>query len=291
MSEPIKHHYIPVFYLKSWANEKGNVCEFSRPNKHVTYKWRSPTATGYQVGLYTLPGVPADSAQLIEKEMMSLVDATAAQAKRLFANDDPRDLTGEERAGWARFLYAMMFRNPEQIAGLQERYSKYVPEMVERIRAEYDMRRGTGDPLTFEEFKEKFLANPLNTSGLHIVPRLLNSQKIIGHISGMRFWTYRLRQFAGPAFLTSDRPVIMTNGLAKPKDHIVMPLSPTLLFIAAHDDWLYNEFRKRPQHETVRRANEKVTEQSHKYVYGADTSQRAFIAKRIGKKVPSTPMG
>ena len=30
-NEGDKHHYLPVFYLKSWTGADGRLCEFSRP--------------------------------------------------------------------------------------------------------------------------------------------------------------------------------------------------------------------------------------------------------------------
>jgi hypothetical protein len=29
VSEPIRHHYIPVFYLKKWTGPDGRLCEYS----------------------------------------------------------------------------------------------------------------------------------------------------------------------------------------------------------------------------------------------------------------------
>ncbi|WP_354002189.1 DUF4238 domain-containing protein [uncultured Reyranella sp.] len=40
MSKLIKHHYIPVFYLKSWIGTDGKLCEFSRPHKTVVDRRR-----------------------------------------------------------------------------------------------------------------------------------------------------------------------------------------------------------------------------------------------------------
>jgi hypothetical protein len=35
--------------------------------------------------------------------------------------------------------------------------------------------------------------------------------------------------------LTSDRPIVMTNGLAHATSHIVMPISPRRIFVAANN--------------------------------------------------------
>src|SRR5690348_5291925 len=100
-------------------NETGKICEFSRPHKTVKERWCHPSATGYEKNLYSLPGLEPSKAEVIEKYHMSLVDSTAADAHRKLVQDGIDDLSPKEAASWARFLYAMMFRNPEQIAALQ----------------------------------------------------------------------------------------------------------------------------------------------------------------------------
>lgn len=292
MSEPKKHHYIPIFYLTAWANDRGNVCEFSRPYRGVvTHKWRRPSATGYQEHLYTIPGVPEQQSQVIEKHFMGLVDSTAAQVHQKFLADGKDDLTAAERLAWSRFLYAMMIRNPEQIASLQSRYQAAAPEFVEEVREDYHRLRESHHPEAFDDFKAQFLANPFNTSVAHLLVRLLNSDIAIPEIQSFRFWTCRLGRYTHPTFLTSDRPIIMTNGLRQEDAHVVLPLSPLVLFIAARNDQLYRQIRKMPSTKVAKLANEKVARQSHRYVYGADASQQDFVAKRLGAREPSTPIG
>lgn len=291
MSEPKKHHYLPVFYLSAWANQQGNVCEFSRPHKEVKYKWRHPSATGYEENLYSFPGVPREQAQLVEKHYLGLVDSTAATVHQKFLLDYHDDLVPEEALAWARFLYAMMFRNPEQIASIQDRYRAFAPGLVEEFRERYPRVRTAPFPESFDEFKEQFLANPFNTSGIHVIPRMLSSGRVIDEIHKFRFWTCRLRSLASPTFLTSDRPITMTDGLNKADSHIVMPLSPHILFVAARGDWLYDQVRAMPNDKLAKMVNEKVTRQSHKLVYGADASQHLFVSRRLGQKLASTPLG
>lgn len=289
MSEPNKHHYIPIFYSKQWAGANGNLCEFSRPYKTVAFKWKNPAATGYETGLYTMPGVPVDQAQKLEKLFMGMTDESAAKALKIFLEQTPTAFSSAERVGWARFLYAMTHRNPEKIASMRDKLAVDAPAAIEEYRAAYDSIRQPTDPATFDEFKAKFLSSERNMSPLNVIPFLLQSQRVLSHIAGMNFRTLRLKQFTGRTFLTSDRPVIMTNGLLKPDSHIVIPLSPLALFVADNTDAGYRFLKSLPTEKLVRTINEKVTEQSYRYVYGADTSQLAFVSKRLGKKEPSVP--
>jgi len=208
VSEPKKHHYIPVFYLKAWTNEEGKLCEFTRPYRDVTYKWRHPAATGYQKDLYSIPGLTGEEGLVIEKHYMGFVDTTAAKAHRKFLENGAEDLVNGERIAWSRFLYALVFRNPEHIASMNAQYRATAPDFIEEYRDRYDQIRRPSDPNTFDEFKTRFLSREHNMTALHAIPSMLQSRRVLGEIQSFHFWTATLGDFANPTFLTSDRPII-----------------------------------------------------------------------------------
>jgi hypothetical protein len=291
VNKPIKHHYIPVFYLKSWASDDSKLCEFSRPYKKVIDKRRYPAETGFKNYLYSVPGLPEEEAQYIETHFMQMVDTRACDAYRKFLEQNQDDLVLQEADSWSRFLYAIIFRNPENIASMEKRYKDFAPIVVEEWRERYPRLRKPTDPDTFDEFKTNFLASPYNTSGMHVIPRMLNSDRVISRIRSLTFWTVQLGEFDFPKFLTSDRPIIMNSGLEKPAAHIIMPLSPRVLFISARGTWLYDNINNTPRHKLAKAINFFVTRQSHNYVYGESASQLPFVSKYLGQKVASTPFG
>ena len=80
----------------------------------------------------------------------------------------------------------------------------------------------------------------------------------------------------------------MTNGLSQDDAHIVLPISPTRLFIALRNPKLLETFKKL---DLIQITNTKVCEQAIKYVYGVDDTSLYFVAGHLGKKLPSTPLG
>ncbi len=293
MSEPNRHHYIPVFYLKQWIGSDGRLCEYSRPHQVVKAKRKHPAATGYVDGLYTIPGLPPEQTQYVEKRYMQATDDWAAKALKVFLNPGGptvRDLNVKEKIGWARFLYSLIVRTPEHLARMQNRIAVEAPAHVEEFRDNYESIRKPSDPATFEEFKQLYLANPLNTSAPNMLPYLMRSERIIIEIGTMRFFTIDIRD-AKHSFLTSDRPIAMTNGLNKPTSHIAIPLSPKRLFGAVKSQETYDAIGAMRPNELVVAVNAKVAEQARKYVYGTDDSQLRFVVNRLGKMVQSTPLG
>jgi hypothetical protein len=76
VSEPRKHHYVPVCYLKQWAmTDDRRLCEYKLiPGGYgVKPRRTSPEGTGYQIDLYRIDGVPDNIAQDFEKRFMHLV--------------------------------------------------------------------------------------------------------------------------------------------------------------------------------------------------------------------------
>jgi hypothetical protein len=111
--------------------------------------------------------------------------------------------------------------------------------------------------------------------------------KLLGNVLNRMFWGVMTRGESHYPFLTSDRPIIMSNGLKQHDAHILMPISPDRLFLAVNnletarqiEDW-----SKRSS--LVERVNDLIATQARKYVYGTDDRQLRFVANRLGKQIP-----
>jgi Protein of unknown function (DUF4238) len=292
VSEPTRHHYIPIFYLRQWAGPDGKLCEYSRPYAETKAKRKHPSGTGYVAGLYTIPGISPEQSQFVEKRFMQAVDNWAARALAVMlrGNPQPHDLDRRLKVAWARFLYSLIIRTPEHIRRIQQKADENPPELPETLREDYDKLRGPNDPATFEEYKAWSSANPLKLPAQQILPELINSERVITEIAFMR-WTTAPLGNTKHSMLTSDRPVIMTNGLVQADAHIAIPLSPKLLFLATKTDETHRAISSMSSNEIVEVVNHKVSEQAVKYVYGIDDRQIRFVANRLGRMVPSTPLG
>lgn len=65
MSDPKRHHYLPIFYLKQWSALDGRVIRHHRPYRQVVAHPIAPKYTGYEEGLYSLN--PPAQRNVIEK--------------------------------------------------------------------------------------------------------------------------------------------------------------------------------------------------------------------------------
>ena len=62
--------------------------------------------------------------------------------------------------------------------------------------------------------------------------------------------------------LTSDRPIIMTNGLVKPGDHLALPIGPLSLFVATNDVNTENAIKSMNAGQLIELVNHRVSSQA-----------------------------
>jgi hypothetical protein len=290
MSKDRKHHYIPVFYLKPWVSADGCVCEFSRPYDRVKPKRVHPKGTGYVYGLYSIPNLRADEAEFLEHHFFGPTDDAAARALQVLLGKSDNPLTHDERCGWSRFIVSLVTRNPESVAkhmaAALALYRKAMPEM----QAEYECDRSPTDPPTYEQYAAQKSPNPAGRAGAHLLQRVTDSPLIGNHLIRMRWIVFF---DSSPLFplLTSDRPVVMTNGIIGDNGQILLPISPNRVFVATNNAATENyiaDIHRRQQ--LFPQMNERVSLQSRKYVYGRDDAQFSFVSKRLGKAYTADPL-
>ncbi|MDQ0318973.1 hypothetical protein QO002_001111 [Pararhizobium capsulatum DSM 1112] len=113
---PIKHHYIPAFYLSRWA-VSGKVTEFAKVyGGRVVSKGKAPEATGFQERLYEMRGHNPAHAQQFEEHYFKPVDTMAADAlEMLYRHGHNAPWTAKSRTAWTRFVLSLLLRCPEYI--------------------------------------------------------------------------------------------------------------------------------------------------------------------------------
>ena len=91
--------------------------------------------------------------------------------------------------------------------------------------------------------------------------------------------------------LTSDRPIVMSNGLRVKDAHLVLPISPTAIFVAEREPNSDNAVRKLAKRVNLAEGlNKRIVRQARKFVWGTDDRQLRFVANRFGERKQSTPL-
>ncbi len=294
MGREPKHHYIPEFYLRRWTDHASRkLTEYCRRHTGVVARPTSPGGTGYVPGLYKLPDAEPGEEYVIETKLMKSIDNWASKAIQSMMVDGPfpGKLEPRQALGWCQFLYSLIVRNPEHLERMKEKMTILDPaEIIEHIRDDYPRIRGAGDPPTFDEYKANFLKRPVQVPAIRVLPELVRSKRVVGVLASFKWQTATVNTAKYP-LLTSDRPIVMSNGLLQQDAHIVLPISPRKLFIATKTEETFEFFREMDINQLVEAMNNQVCQQAHRFVFGSDDRALRFVEKRLGKRVWSSPIG
>ncbi|NTI50987.1 DUF4238 domain-containing protein [Agrobacterium rhizogenes] len=283
----MKHHYIPQFYLRPWLGSDNKLLEFRRlkfehePLPRLEIKRRGTGETGCEENLYTLHGATKETKQNVERIFMGAVDGKAALARDELLNGVIPQ--GELRHAWARFLLSLSLRTPEQIRLFKKFLRDYWENPDANLLARYDAARQQDWPSTLAGWLKEENPKSHERSAIIIATRMMQNENVLRMFMGARWWVLDTSTVQR-RLMTSDHPLVMTNGLGRPDAHFGLPIGPTRLFIAFMNDAISAKIRSQPVGKLVREANDAVIGQGRKSVYGVNDASTALVKQRMGKR-------
>ncbi|RUU81266.1 DUF4238 domain-containing protein [Mesorhizobium sp. M7A.F.Ca.MR.362.00.0.0] len=284
-NEPNKHHFLPVFYLKEWAGADGRIVQFSRPNPRddrIKPLRRHPSAVGYIDRLYAAEGLPEKVANLFETAFTRPVDTEAAAAmRRLMRGKFDVDATPKEAIAWVKFLLSLMMRMPADIKRLKH-YVKYdwfsdLPS----LEAAFKRSGMKGNPQTREDYQKLLGSTFYEQAAMVALSGMIQTEVAIRAVGEMQ-WTVT-NIYGDRQFLTSDRPLISSVGMNGPKAHMILPIGPNRVFIAAKTEAFRRQLLDRPPFDFITSVNQHVVNNATDYVYGSSGAALRFVQKHMGK--------
>jgi hypothetical protein len=275
----LKHHFIPVFYLKRWTGSDGKLCEFTRQWKGVVKPKRThPSGTGYVKRLYETV-TPGSNSQQIEDLFFKPVDTMASEAlEKIYDKKTKLEMNLRERIAWSRFILSLLLRSPEDLDDYKKHYAENWLKTNPRGEERYKQTKADSDPETLSEFLIKTDPAYVHDSSLEVLKTLIENKTLINRMCDFNWHTVTLNN-PRHYLMTSDRPVIMTNGLARKDSYIVMPIGPRQIFLTAPYENAVLEFKKMTEEQLVTNINYTIVGQAQKYVFGKDDVQLRFVQK------------
>ena len=275
---PKRHHYVPVFYLKKWLTSDGKLVEFSRPYRDVIERRKYPRATGFVDGLYLIDNLPDHLQAWVEQVFLQKVDSDAARARDALLVRGVRSLTRLEKSNWIRFLLSLLHRRPEKIGYLHQLWAAKIEEIDRDLRENWLLRRRPQDPMTYDEMKTT--TDPYGSAKMlaQLLANVMDSKFLGDHIINMIWCVVRWK--TGHPLLTSDRPLVTTNGFAQEDAHCAIALDTRTLFLAANNQRTLlgmTQMKKR----LAEVYNDRVVAAAHLYAYSRDKGLHSFVANRF----------
>lgn len=218
---PVKHHYVPQFYLRGFSQDGNRLYVFDKKAKEEKTKYRYQTIKkiAYENNLYTYT-TKSHKKETLE-DFLSKIEDKANQV--IIKLSQKKDITPRQRGYLALFVALLWLRTPtskkETLGAQEELYEKTTrmmfrfPQQKEKIKKFLESR---GEKLTDDEIDDliDFTTNPKRSKitlnfppGYWIKQMLLLANDVYPYLAICN-WEVRhaVRKYA---YLTSDNPVLL----------------------------------------------------------------------------------
>lgn len=111
----------------------------------------------------------------------------------------------------------------------------------------------------------------------------MNSKSMGSYINSMH-WRFRFISTHDVTLFSSDRPVIRTNALKPPLGHLLLPVGPRCLFIAASTSTLLDQINVVSDRQIALECNRQILGASVKFAYGLNDTLIQFVQKHFGTR-------
>ncbi|CAN96462.1 Hypothetical protein sce6295 [Sorangium cellulosum So ce56] len=229
-----RHHYVPQFYLRQWADDDSKLWCYKRERSGKLSETQvAPRATAFQEHLYsvrdTAPFLPERTPDVIEGQFFSPLDNAASQVFQKILSGRGLPLPETEKTTWALFLNSLLERDPRTLATRDE----VAPAVAEKVLAELRARcRSAESRARLDDMigRVDYMAMARNSVREHMV-REIRDGDVIEYFK-KKSWTIVDVSAETLELITSDSPAVINCGHSKSPVHMLtLALNPSKLFL------------------------------------------------------------
>jgi hypothetical protein len=180
----------------------------------------------------------------------------------------------------------MIFRTPARLRWLNEQIRTADYAFDDEERATYAGLKSPAHPPTPEEYFALGDPAELSVARMKLMLSMIGS-KLVGQGLASMVWEVHTLTTLNHGLLTSDDPVMTSNGLNSGDSFVILPIGPRQLFIAANSDRAMWSFRSQTDRAIEWAMNDAVVAQADQLVIGEDSRQSLFVDRRLGYSKPS----
>ncbi len=291
MSEPRKHHYVPVFYQRNFANSEGLLWVYDRRLK--TYKELNPRVICFEKDLYAVKPEHGARDRRLESLVLSAVDGVAAAAIRELRVGEKPEYSTVDAISY--FIGVQFNRLPSMAKLVSDMHRKGAEEVmrllavdVERMKhavEDYASKTGESVDVTPESMVEAVRGGHIQVS-VSEVPWLRGMFEHAEFLSSviLKFVWQILVAPPESGFVTCDSPVVVVPptgvtavGFAIPGTVTYFPLTRRLCLRLSHNGPVGY---KHVDRETVRIVNHNIAASSERFIMGAMKAQLESVISR-----------
>ena len=178
---------------------------------------------------------------------------------------------------------SLELRCPEDIDGMRQDWLRRYYEVDPELAEDYANIRLPEQPETMEEYLQQTSEAELEEGFFEALLSTIDSQRLGNTLTGMIWGKVEFSENENE-LITSDRPIIRTDRLARNHSHIVLPIGPKRLFFAAETQRVADEILAMNKKELVQNVNLQIVQQALKYVYARRYKPLRFVAKHMSSQ-------
>lgn len=252
MSEPQKHHFVPQFLMRPWANPVTQKLTYIwKPHDKLVLGSASPKSLGCDEKLYTLSHDIFPDRQMIETGIMTKdIDTPAATVHgKLLSGLEPESLQLVDKFHFAALCILLALRRPEVLKPIQENAEETMRQALRKMDRTVSGVTGPMSEAEADSLYKKDFAGIGRGLALVELANQKRKSKYILQLMGLDWKTFTVPA-GGLQFVLGDNPV---QQYGKKGDGVIqrlyLPISPNMLFVAgskgffASDIDLRDEFR------------------------------------------------
>jgi hypothetical protein len=299
--DPRKHHYVPVFYQKHFANPDELLWVYDRQRR--TFKELHPLVICFEKDLYALKPEDKPKDTRVETKVLARVDALGAMGIRDFQTGKASREAEEQVAFFMAFQYN---RVPTTSRDTRANYAKVIEEFgrisfanVERAKATMgNYARDTGEPITVtpESMVEAVQGKHIKIEATEAVflRSMMEQSVTLSGLFGTLDWEILVASDE-TGFILCDCPVVIVP--PKGSAHVGFLISGSAkyfpltrgLCLRLGEPGRSRKFRKIDK-EAVRIVNQNIAANSERFIMGPSRVQLENVVVRSGTAaMESTP--
>ncbi|HBM87658.1 MAG: DUF4238 domain-containing protein [Parvibaculaceae bacterium] len=274
------HHYLAQFHLKQWRNAQGEFVQWSRiPYKGgIRRKLVTPAQTAYVPGLYNLKSPRPEVVQKAEKEVFGRIENEASPILKKIIGSKVTKLTSNERIRWALYLNTSLLRLPHNVQKIKFDSAMHVTSDLAKQSDEYDALKSETDADTLLFWAQEHAPDYLENSGMRVLVKMLHGERLLRRFCEFK-WDVRDLSRISTRLLIGDNPFVLAGGLFDEKCLVVLPLSPTKLFLASGSPDVLAAAEATSDKEIATRNNISMLNNAKKFAYGL--AEKSFVDKHF----------
>lgn len=301
MKDPRKHHYVPVFYQRNFANDSGLLWVYDRQRR--TLKELHPRVICFEKDLYAVKPENKPRDMQVELKVLSVVDSLGFRGIRDFQIGKPNSEAEKEIAFFMAFQWT---RVPTMSRDIRVTYAKAIEELeriafanVDRAKAILERHaRDTGKVLevTPESMVESVQGKQFEivaTETAFLTTMMEQAQSLTEVLLALDWEVLVASEDTG--FIICDCPVVVVPPKGSDQVGFLVPGSAKYFPLSRHlclrlgEPGKSRKYRKIDK-EAVRIVNQNMAANSERFIMGPSRAQlETVISRSRSARMESTP--